>query len=492
MNINKFDVKNERNLTMLVDFYEFTMSQGFFKCGFKDTRVAFDMFYRKNPEEGGFVIFAGLEQLIEYINNLNFTKDDIEYLRTKNLFNEDFLNYLENFKFTGDIYSVKEGTPVFPYEPLLTIKAKSIDAQLIETMLLLTVNHQSLIATKANRVVRAAKGKTVLDFGARRAHGYDAAIMGARAAYIGGVTGTATTISDKIYGVPADGTMAHAWIQFHESEEEAFRNWATIYPDNCSLLVDTYNVLESGIPNAIKVADEILKPQGKGLKSIRLDSGDLTYLSIKARKMLDDAGYTDCKIVASNSLDEYTITSIENQGGKIDIYGVGERLITSKSEPVFGGVYKLVAVEKDGVMTPRIKISENIEKITNPGCKQVWRLFDRATHAAIADVITLENETIDDSKDYEIFDQVHIWKRKTVSNFYAVRLQVPVFINGECVYDTPSLEEIREYSKEQVDRLWNEVKRFDNPHKYYVDLSTDLWMLKNRMLGEIRHGASKK
>lgn len=486
--INKFDIKNERNLTMLVDFYEFTMSQGFFEYGFKDTVVAFDMFYRNNPENGGFVIFAGLEQLIDYINNLHFTNEDIEYLKSKNIFSDKFLEYLRNFKFTGSIFSVKEGTPVFPYEPLMTIKAKSIDAQLIETMLLLTVNHQSLIATKANRVVRAANGKTVLDFGARRAHSYDAAILGARAAYIGGVDGTATTIAGKDFDIPADGTMAHAWIQFHETEEEAFRNWAMLYPDNCSLLVDTYNVLESGIPNAIKVADEILKPQGKGLKSVRLDSGDLTYLSKKVRKMLDDAGYTECKIVASNSLDEYTISSIESEGGLIDIYGVGERLITSKSSPVFGGVYKLVAVEKDGKMMPRIKVSENIEKITNPGCKQVWRLFDKDTNRAIADVITLEDEVIDDTKEYEIFDQVYTWKTKTVTNFYATKLQVPVFIDGKCVYEKPSLNEIREYSKEQVDCLWEEVKRFSNPHKYYVDLSTNLWMLKNRMLGAIRHG----
>lgn len=483
--MKKIDIKNERNLTMLMDFYELTMSNGYLKSGHKDTMVCFDMFFRRVPDGGGFSIAAGLEQLIEYIENIRFTKEDIEYLRSRNLFEEEFLLYLKDFKFTGNISAIPEGTPIFPYEPIVTVTAKAIEAQFIETILLLTVNHQTLIATKANRVVRAAKGRTVFEFGARRAHGYDAAIYGARAAYIAGVHGSATTISDSIFGVPAVGTMAHSWVQFFKDEFESFKVYAETYPNDCTLLVDTYNVLKSGIPNAIKVHKEVLEPMGKRLKGIRLDSGDLAYLSIQARKMLDEAGLEDCKIIVSNSLDEYTIESLLNQGAKIDMFGVGERLITSKSEPVFGGVYKLVAVEENGEMMPRIKVSENVEKITNPGVKEVWRLYEKDTNVAIADVITLKDEVIDDSKEYEIFDPIHIWKKKKLNNFYAKKLQVPIYNNGQLVYESPSLEEIREYCKSQVNTIWNEVKRFSNPHKYYVDLSKDLWFLKKEMLDKI-------
>lgn len=479
-------LEDERNLSMLVDFYEFTMSNGYFENDLKDKIVYFDMFFRKNPDKSGFAIVAGLEQLIEYIKGLKFTETDIQYLRNRKLFSEEFLEYLLNFKFTGDIYAIEEGTPVFPNEPLITVKSRVIDAQLIETMLLLTINHQSLIATKANRIKRAAEGKEVLELGARRSQGYDAAIYGARAAFIGGVDGTATTIADEIFGVKAVGTMAHAWIQLFGDEYEAFETYAKTYPDNCILLIDTYNVLKSGIINAIKASKNILEPQGKKLKGIRLDSGDLAYLSKEVRKILNINGLEECKIIASNSLDEYIITDLINQGACIDVFGVGERLITAKSEPVFGGVYKLVAVEDDGVIVPRIKLSENIEKVTNPGYKNVWRLFSKNTNKAIADVITLGDEIIDDSKEYEIFDPVYTWKRKVVSNFYAKKLQVPIFINGQCVYSSPKLDDIRKYSTEQVECLWDEVKRFTNPQGYYVDLSQRLWDLKNEMINKFR------
>lgn len=482
----KISLEDERNLSMLVDFYEFTMANGYFKNNLKDKIVYFDMFFRKNPDNAGFAIVAGLEQVIEYIKGLNFTKNDIEYLRQRKLFSEEFLEYLLNFKFTGDIYAIEEGTPVFPNEPLITVKAKVIEAQLIETMLLLTINHQSLIATKANRIRRAAGGKEVLELGARRSQGYDAAIYGARAAYIGGVDGTANTIADEIFGVKAVGTMAHSWIQLFGDEYKAFETYAKTYPDNCVLLIDTYNVLKSGIINAIKVSKDVLEPQGNTLKGVRLDSGDLAYLSKEVRKILNINGLENCKILASNSLDEYIIADLMNQGACIDIFGVGERLITAKSEPVFGGVYKLVAVENDGNIVPRIKLSENIEKVTNPGYKTVWRLFDKDNNKAIADVLTLGNEIIDDSKDYEIFDPIYTWKRKVVKNYYAKKIQVPIFIQGKCVYKTPKLDDIRKYSLEQVESLWDEVKRFNNPQGYYVDLSEKLWNLKNDMIKNFR------
>lgn len=482
----KINLEDERNLSMLVDFYEFTMSNGYFENNLNDKIVYFDMFFRKNPDNAGFAITAGLEQLIEYIKGLSFNEKDIEYLRSRKLFNEEFLDYLLNFKFTGDIYAIKEGTPVFPNEPLLTIRAKVIEAQLIETMLLLTINHQSLIATKANRIKRAAEGREVLELGARRSQGYDAAIYGARAAYIGGIDGTANTIADEIFGIKAVGTMAHSWIQLFGDEYKAFATYAKTYPDNCILLIDTYNVLKSGIINAIRVSKDILEPQGKAIKGIRLDSGDLAYLSKEVRKILNINGLEKCKIIASNSLDEYIISDLMTQGACIDVFGVGERLITAKSEPVFGGVYKLVAVEENGKISPRIKLSENIEKVTNPGYKTVWRLFDKESNKAIADVLTLGDEIIDDSKEYEIFDPVYTWKRQLLTNYYAKKIQVPIFINGECVYKSPNLEEIRKYSLEQVDSLWDEVKRFNNPQGYYVDLSEKLWNLKNDMIKKFR------
>ncbi|NLY42456.1 MAG: nicotinate phosphoribosyltransferase [Clostridiaceae bacterium] len=482
--MGKITWKEKVNLTMLTDFYEITMANGYFQHGLKDKIAYFDMFFRKVPDGGGFAIMAGVEQLIEYIKMLKFEDEDIEYLRSKKVFSDDFLEYLRNFKFSCDVWAIPEGTPIFPNEPIITVRGPIIEAQFIETMVLLTINHQSLIATKANRIVRAAQGRPVLEFGSRRAQGYNGAILGARAAYIGGCKGTACTIADRDYEIPAVGTMAHSWVQLFPSELDAFKAYARTYPDNCVLLVDTYNVLKSGIPNAIRTAREELEPRGYRLKGVRIDSGDITYLSKMARKMLDEAGMQDCLICASNSLDEYIIRDILVQGAKVDMFGVGERLITSKSEPVFGGVYKLVAIEEDGRIIPKIKVSENVEKITNPCFKQVYRLYERDTNKAIADVITLRDEVIDDTQPYEIFDPEYTWKRKIVTNFYARKLQVPIFQKGKCVYNSPDLSEIRRYCDEQVNTLWDEVLRFENPHKYYVDLSQKLWDIKVGLLKE--------
>ena len=481
--MNRF-VNDKRNLTMLMDFYELTMSNGYFVKGLKDKCVVFDMFYRRNPDEGGFVIFAGLEQLVNYIQNLSFDEEDIEYLRSKNMFDEGFLDYLSNFKFSGDIYAVPEGTIVYPNTPLVTVVAPLIDAQLIETMLLLTINHQSLIATKANRIVRAAGDASVMEFGARRAQGSDAAIYGARACYIGGVGATATAISDELFGVPAIGTMAHSFVQFFDTEYEAFKAYAEVYPDNCVLLIDTYNVLESGVQNAIKVAKEVLEPMGKRLKGIRIDSGDLAYLTKKVRKILDAAGCEDCSIVVSNSIDEYLITSLNKQGVRIDSYGVGERMITAKSEPVFGGVYKLAAVENEsGVFEPKIKISENVEKITNPGFKSLWRIYDKDSGYGIADVITLADETIDDTKPYPYMDEIKPWKRRSFTNFTCEKLQIQNLAAGELVYELPTLKEIQQKVKDQLSAsVWPEEQRFENPHTHYVDLSMELYRTKQEML----------
>ena len=476
-------VYDKINLTMLCDFYELTMAYGYFEKGYKDRITYFDVFYRQCPDGGGFAIAAGLEQIIDYIQELHFSEEDIAYLRGRNLFSEEFLSYLADFRFTGDIWAIPEGTPVFPREPILTVRAPAIEAQLIETFLLLSINHQSLIATKANRVVRAAEGRTVLEFGSRRAQGADAAILGARAAYIGGCNGTACTISDQLFGVKAGGTMAHAWVQMFDSEYEAFKKYVELYPHNATLLVDTYNTLKSGVPNAIRVFNEVLKPLGITKCGIRLDSGDMTYLSRKARQMLDEAGWTECQISVSNSLDEHIIQDILRQGAQIDLFGVGERLITAKSEPVFGGVYKLVAVEnEDGTVQPKIKISENVGKITTPHYKKLYRFYGNDTGKAIADYLCVYDETVDDSQDMEIFDPDATWKRKNVYNFTAKELQVPIFLNGQLVYNCPSLEEIRTYCLEQVDTLWDEVKRFDNPHTYYVDLSQKLWDIKYGLL----------
>ena len=476
----------KRNLTMLTDFYEITMGNGFFNEGQKDRKVVFDMFFRKVPDNGGFAIMAGLSQLIDYLKNLSFSKEDIEYLRSKNIFNEEFLQYLKDFKFECDVFAIKEGTPIFPNEPIVKVVGPIIQAQFIETMVLLSINHQSLIATKANRIVRAAKGRGVMEFGSRRAQGYDGAILGARATYIGGCIGTACTILDRDYQINAIGTMAHSWIQFFDSEYEAFKAYAKNYPTSCTLLVDTYNVLKSGVPNAIRVAKEILEPQGYRLKGVRLDSGDLTYLSKEVRKMLDDAGLEDCQIVVSNSLDEYVIESLLQEGAEIDLFGVGERMITSKSEPVFGGVYKLVAVENNNKeFIPKIKISENVEKITNPHSKQVYRFFDKSTGKALGDVLTLDDEVIDESKPYVLFDPVNTWKKKKLTNYNVEKLLTPIFIKGKLVYDDPNVEEIKEYCKNQIDNtLWDEVKRFHNPQTYYVDLSQKLWDIKQELLNK--------
>ncbi len=477
----------ERNLSMLMDYYELTMSNGYFRNGYYKKNVVFDVFYRSVPDSGGFAIAAGLEQIVEYIQQLHFSAEDIEYLRNKGGFDEGFLDYLANFRFTGDIYAVPEGTPVFPNEPILTVVAPAIEAQLIETYVLLSINHQSLIATKANRIVRAAQGRTVLEFGSRRAQGADGAIIGARAAYIGGAHGTACTLTDTMYGVPAGGTMAHAWVQMFDSEYEAFKTYCELYPHNATLLVDTYNTLKSGIPNAIRAFKEVLIPQGITNCAIRLDSGDISYLSKKARQMLAEAGLPNCKITASNSLDEYLIRDLMMQGAQVDVFGVGERLITSKSNPVFGGVYKLVAVEdENGALVPRIKVSENTAKITNPHFKRLWRLYDRESGKAIADELTLRDETIDDTQAHVIFDPVATWKTKEVTNFIARELQVPIFHKGELVYALPTLKEIRAYCKQQIGTLWDEVKRFEHPHLYYVDLSQKLWDCKRGLLEAAR------
>ncbi len=473
---------NNMNLTMLTDFYEITMANGYFQNGWKDKTAYFDMFFRKVPDNGGFAIMAGVEQVIEYLKNLTFDKDDIEYLRSRKQFGEDFLEYLENFKFNCDVWAVPEGTPIFPNEPVVIVRGPVIEAQFIETMVLLTINHQSLIATKANRIVRSAQGREVMEFGSRRAQGYDGAIYGARAAYIGGCIGTACTIAEKEFDIPAIGTMAHSWIQMFPCELEAFCVYARTYPDNCTLLVDTYNTLKSGVPNAIRAFREEIVPRGFRPKAIRIDSGDITYLSKAARRLLDEAGFQDCKIVASNSLDEFIIRDILSQGAEVDLFGVGERLITSRSEPVFGGVYKLVAVEEEGRLVPKIKLSENVGKVTNPGIKQVYRLYDLASNKAIADVLTLHDEVIDENQPYEIFDPEYTWKRKTLTGFRAQKLLEPIFERGQCVYESPSTQQIKEFCRAQVDTIWDEVKRFENPHKYYVDLSKKLWDIKQGLL----------
>ncbi len=477
MNKPSTSIWNE-NYTMLFDFYEMTMGNGYFKCGKKETISYFDVFFRDIPDGGGFAIAAGLEQIIDYIKNLRFTDDDIAYLRSKNCFSSEFLDYLKDFHFSGDIWAVPEGTPVFPHEPIMTVRASAIEAQFIETFILLTINHQSLIATKTNRIVRAAQGRPVSEFGSRRAQGASAAILGARAAYIGGCSSTACTIADELYGVPAGGTMAHSWVQMFDSEFEAFDTYCSIYPNSATLLADTYNVLKSGIPNAIKAFKKHNIKNG----AVRIDSGDITYLSKKARKMLDEAGLPDCKIVASNSLDEYIIRDLIQQGAAIDAFGVGERLITSKSTPVFGGVYKLAAIEKGDQIIPKIKISENAEKITNPHFKKVYRIIEKESGKASADLICVYDETIDTSAPLTIFDPVYTWKEKTYTDYELIPLLVPIFKDGKCVYNSPSTEQIRSYCLKQIDMQWDEVKRFENPHTYYVDLSKKLWDIKQELL----------
>ena len=477
------DPNKALNMTMLCDFYELTMGNGYLEHGMQDRITYFDVFFRSVPDDGGYAIAAGLEQIIDYIENLHFTDEDIAYLRSRKLFSEAFLDYLKNFRFTGDIWAVPEGTPVFPREPLITVRAPAIQAQLVETYLLLQINHQSLIATKASRICRAANGRTVLEFGSRRAQGADGAILGARAAYIGGCAGTACTISDELYGVYAGGTMAHSWVQMFDSELDAFRAYCETYPDNATLLVDTYNSLQSGVPNAIRAFNEVLRPKGITHCGIRFDSGDIAYLTKKARKMLDDAGWPDCKITVSNALDERLIAGLLRQGAQIDSFGVGERLITARSEPVFGGVYKLAAVEDGkGQIVPKIKLSENVTKITNPHFKKVYRLFDRDTGKAEADYIAIYDEVVDDTQPLELFDPEATWKRKTLENYWAVPLLRTIYRGGQLVYQRPSLQEIQRYCEAQVETLWDSVKRFENPHNYYVDLSQKLWDIKQNLL----------
>ena len=472
---------DNRKLTMLMDFYELTMANGYFVDNKHNEVAVFDVFFRSIPDKGGYAIFAGLEQVIDYIKDLKFGKEELAYLASKNIFDPKFLKYLETFKFTADVYAMKEGTPIFPHEPIMVVKGPILECQLIETMILLTINHQSLIATKSARIVYAAKGRSVIEFGARRAHGYDASIFGARAAYISGVVGTSNTYVDFKYQIPALGTMAHSYIQSYKTEYDAFKAYALTYPDACVLLVDTYNTLKQGIPNAIRVQKEVLDPLGKTLKGIRLDSGDLTYLTIEARKMLDEAGLKDCKITVSNSLDEYLIKELIHQGAQIDTFGVGERLVTARSEAVFGGVFKLSAIEVDKVLTPKIKISENVQKTTTPGFKQVYRFYDQNC-MAVADVMTLFDEQIDETKPYHLFDPNFPWKSKQVENYHVKPLLIPIFEKGKLVYDKPSLDEIRAHHRKEFNALWPEILRLENPHEYYVDLSEALWKLKQDLI----------
>lgn len=481
---NKVNNTIKRNLSMIMDYYELTMAAGYFNDGFKDKIAVFDMFFRRIPDGGGFAIFAGLEQFIEAMENFSFTEADIDYLRGKGVFSEEFLDYLRHFKFSCDVWAVEEGTPVFPGEPLVTVKGPSIEAQLIETLLLVTFNHQSLIATKANRMVRAAEGRTVMEFGARRAQGYDAALYGSRAAYIGGCQSTSNVMADRQFGIPVSGTMAHSWVQMYDTEYDAFRHYAELYPESCLLLVDTYNVIRSGVPNAIRVFDDVLKPLGKRPVGIRIDSGDIAYLSKKARAMLDDAGYPDAKICASNSLDEYIVRDLLLQDACVDMFGIGENLITAKSDPVFGGVYKLVAVKDGDEMTPKIKLSETVEKITTPHFKKLWRIYDNDTHQAMADYITLFDEEVSTEGGITLFDPVETWKRRTFTNCYAKALTTPIYEKGTLVYNSPPLKSIKKRCEEQVAGLWEEVCRFEFPHKYYVDFSQKLWDERQRLLLE--------
>lgn len=473
----------KRNLSLMTELYELTMANGFLENKKADDIAYFDLFFRRVPDKGGFAVFAGLSQIIEYLKNLSFNESDLEYLR-ENGFAESFIEYLKNFELKCDIWSVPEGTPIFPNEPVIKVRGPIIQAQLLETILLVSMNHQSLIATKANRLVRAAKGTEVAEFGTRRSTSYDNAYYGSRAAYIGGCVGTSGVLQGKDFGIPTMNTMIHSWVQMFDSEYEAFCEYAKLYPDDCSFVIDTYDTLKSGVPNAIKAFDDILKPMGKRPISVRIDSGDITYLSKKVRKMLDEAGYPDCNIVASNSLDEYIINDMILQGAKVDCFVVGERLINSASSPLFSGVYKLCATEKNGEIVPKINLSENVSKITTPHSKMLYRLFDCDTGKAIADVLTLENEEIDESKPYTLFDPDFTWKRKEVENFVARKMLVPIFEKGKCVYKEPSLDEIRDYCSEQIDNLWEEVKRFENPHTYYVDLSEDLWRVRKELIEE--------
>lgn len=490
----KFDFRDERNLSLVMDFYELTMSQCYFNSEARERIVTFDLFYRKNPDNGGYAVFAGLEEIIGYIQNLHFEDEDIAYLRSLHKFSDAFLDYLRHFIFTGDIYAIKEGTPVFPYEPLIRVRAKIIEAQLLETAMLLCVNHQTLIATKARRIVKAAKGRAIMEFGARRAHNFDAANYGARAAYIGGVAGTATTYAGQKFGMPVLGTMAHSFVQSFDNEYDAFLAYAKTYPDSCTVLLDTYDTLKSGLPNAIRVAKEYLEPNGYRMQGVRIDSGDMAYLSKKIRKALDAAGMEDCNIVVSNSLDEYLIQSLISQGAQINSMGVGENLVCSKSTPVFGGVYKMSAVYEDEKMIPKIKVSENVEKVTNPAFKDLYRIYDKETMKAIGDIMTFHGEVLDPNQDLTIYHQMNSWKNKTIpAGTYIIKdLLEPIFINGELVYDVPELSAIRDYSEAEFSHMWDEILRFEYPQTYYVDLSKKLLDLKLKMLEDVKHVNANK
>ena len=490
----KFDFRDERNLSLVMDFYELTMSQCYFNSEARERIVTFDLFYRKNPDNGGYAVFAGLEEIIGYIQNLHFEDEDIAYLRSLHKFSDAFLDYLRHFIFTGDIYAIKEGTPVFPYEPLIRVRAKIIEAQLLETAMLLCVNHQTLIATKARRIVKAAKGRAIMEFGARRAHNFDAANYGARAAYIGGVAGTATTYAGQKFGMPVLGTMAHSFVQSFDNEYDAFLAYAKTYPDSCTVLLDTYDTLKSGLPNAIRVAKEYLEPNGYRMQGVRIDSGDMAYLSKKIRKALDAAGMEDCNIVVSNSLDEYLIQSLISQGAQINSMGVGENLVCSKSTPVFGGVCKMSAVYEDEKMIPKIKVSENVEKVTNPAFKDLYRIYDKETMKAIGDIMTVHGEVLDPNQDLTIYHQMNSWKNKTIpAGTYIIKdLLEPIFINGELVYDVPELSAIRDYSEAEFSHMWDEILRFEYPQTYYVDLSKKLLDLKLKMLEDVKHVNANK
>lgn len=490
----KFDFRDERNLSLVMDFYELTMSQCYFNSEARERIVTFDLFYRKNPDNGGYAVFAGLEEIIGYIQNLHFEDEDIAYLRSLHKFSDAFLDYLRHFIFTGDIYAIKEGTPVFPYEPLIRVRAKIIEAQLLETAMLLCVNHQTLIATKARRIVKAAKGRAIMEFGARRAHNFDAANYGARAAYIGGVAGTATTYAGQKFGMPVLGTMAHSFVQSFDNEYDAFLAYAKTYPDSCTVLLDTYDTLKSGLPNAIRVAKEYLEPNGYRMQGVRIDSGDMAYLSKKIRKALDAAGMEDCNIVVSNSLDEYLIQSLISQGAQINSMGVGENLVCSKSTPVFGGVYKMSAVYEDEKMIPKIKVSENVEKVTNPAFKDLYRIYDKETMKAIGDIMTVHGEVLDPNQDLTIYHQMNSWKNKTIpAGTYIIKdLLEPIFINGELVYDVPELSAIRDYSEAEFSHMWDEILRFEYPQTYYVYLSKKLLDLKLKMLEDVKHVNANK
>jgi len=469
----------KRNLSLLTDFYQLTMANGYHKCGTADKIAVFDLFYRET-DEISYAVAAGLEQAVDYVMNINFRGEEIDYLRSLKCFDEDFLKILSDFKFTGDIYAMPEGTIVYPNEPILTVKAPIMQAQLLETALLTIINHQTLIATKASKMVSNTDG-AVLEFGLRRAQGPDAGIYGARAAIIGGCVATSNVLAGKMFNIPVRGTHSHSWVMSFPDELTAFRKYAELYPDNCLLLVDTYDSLESGIPNAIKVFDE-LKAKGHKPVGIRLDSGDLAYLSITARKMLDEAGHTGAKIFASGDIDENVLISLKAQGAKIDVWGIGTKLITSFDNPSLGGVYKLSAIEDNGVLIPKLKISDTVAKITNPGLKKVVRFYDKLTNKSIADLIMLKDEPLPDGKPFTIFHPEHIWKKTTIKDYYVKELMKDIFIDGKLVYEKPSLKKISDYAKENREEFWEQYKRIHKPEIFKVDLSDKLYMVKQELL----------